>query len=103
MARLRNKDTEVLIDNPASYPDEGEIREMLEPMVKGTLIIPEQYLGRCVFITVIYSSLFLFFRTISLQYLYPLTLILYSLQAQGSPIIQTHTHTYIYTHIYIYI
>ena len=35
----------ITCDNPANYPDEGNIQETLEPYIKATIITPSTYLG----------------------------------------------------------
>ncbi len=43
---LRFKDgSEVIIDNPAKYPDPISIEESREPFIRASIILPEQYLG----------------------------------------------------------
>jgi GTP-binding protein LepA len=43
---LRLKDgSEIIIDNPAKYPDPVVIDESREPFIRASIILPEQYLG----------------------------------------------------------
>ncbi len=43
---LRLKDgSEVMIDNPAKYPDPVAIEKSNEPFIRATIIVPEQYVG----------------------------------------------------------
>ncbi|MBM3301101.1 MAG: elongation factor 4, partial [Deltaproteobacteria bacterium] len=43
---LRLKDgSEVMIDNPAKYPDPMLIDQAMEPFIRASIILPEQYLG----------------------------------------------------------
>ncbi len=43
---LRLKDaSEVIIDNPAKYPDPVSIEKANEPFIRATIIVPEQYVG----------------------------------------------------------
>ncbi len=37
--------TEIMIDNPAKYPDPVYIEKTKEPFIKASIILPEQYLG----------------------------------------------------------
>ena len=37
--------TEVMIDNPAKYPDPVAIEKSKEPFIRATIIVPEQYVG----------------------------------------------------------
>jgi GTP-binding protein LepA len=37
--------TEVMIDNPAKYPDPVSIDKSKEPFIRATIIVPEQYVG----------------------------------------------------------
>ncbi len=44
--KITKTDGEVLyIDNPTNYPDQGEIAEAAEPMVKANIITPTEYVG----------------------------------------------------------
>jgi GTP-binding protein LepA len=36
---------EMIIDNPALYPDPAEIEESLEPFIRASIIIPDRYMG----------------------------------------------------------
>ncbi len=40
--------SEVMIDNPAKYPDPMTIRETREPIIRASIILPEQYLGNVI-------------------------------------------------------
>jgi GTP-binding protein LepA len=40
-----NDGSEVVIDNPAHYPDPGSIRKAEEPFIRATIIAPDRYLG----------------------------------------------------------
>ncbi|NMB76321.1 MAG: elongation factor 4 [Myxococcales bacterium] len=40
-----NDGTQVVIDNPAHYPDPGSIRKAEEPYIRATIISPDRYLG----------------------------------------------------------
>jgi elongation factor 4 len=33
------------VENPAEFPDAGQIEEILEPVIKATIIVPKEYLG----------------------------------------------------------
>lgn len=37
--------TQLVIDNPAKYPDPAQIGEVREPYIRASIILPEQYLG----------------------------------------------------------
>jgi GTP-binding protein LepA len=44
--RIIKKDkTEMVIDNPAKLPDEGEIESLLEPMMLAHIYVPNEYVG----------------------------------------------------------
>ena len=43
--RLKNKAEEIMVDNPAIYPDEGQIDGAEEPYIRAAIITPTQYLG----------------------------------------------------------
>ena len=36
---------EVIIDNPAYYPDPASIEYVSEPYIKGSIIVPDNYIG----------------------------------------------------------
>jgi GTP-binding protein LepA len=36
---------EIIIDNPAHYPDPGCIQYVMEPYIKGSIIVPDTYIG----------------------------------------------------------
>ncbi|MGE4519130.1 MAG: translation elongation factor 4 [Desulfobacteraceae bacterium] len=36
---------EIIIDNPAHYPDPGCIQYVMEPYIKGSIIVPDNYIG----------------------------------------------------------
>jgi len=40
-----NDGEEMIIDNPALYPDPTDIAESLEPFIRATIIIPDRYMG----------------------------------------------------------
>jgi len=40
-----NDGSQVVIDNPAHYPDPGSIRKAEEPFIRATIIAPDRYLG----------------------------------------------------------
>jgi GTP-binding protein LepA len=40
-----NDGDEMIIDNPAFYPDPADIAESLEPFIRATIIIPDRYMG----------------------------------------------------------
>ncbi len=40
-----NDGEEMIIDNPALYPDPADIAESLEPFIRATIIIPDRYMG----------------------------------------------------------
>lgn len=40
-----NDGAEVMIDNPAKYPDPMHIQQAREPFIRASIIVPEQYLG----------------------------------------------------------
>ena len=42
---ILNDGEELLIDNPALYPDPTTIEEALEPFIKASIIIPDRYMG----------------------------------------------------------
>jgi GTP-binding protein LepA len=47
--RVRTTDgNEITVDNPADLPDPSRIKDMLEPMIKATLIMPDEYLGNVI-------------------------------------------------------
>lgn len=41
----KTNDELIDIENPAEFPDPNFIKEVLEPVIKGTIIVPRQYLG----------------------------------------------------------
>jgi GTP-binding protein LepA len=41
-------DSEVIIDNPAKYPDPMQIKEAREPFIRASIICPEQYVGNVI-------------------------------------------------------
>lgn len=44
--QVRHRDGTLLdVEKPADLPDPSQIEEMLEPMIKATLLVPEEYLG----------------------------------------------------------
>lgn len=44
--RIKTTDGEIIeVDNPAKLPDPTKIKEMLEPIIKATLLLPEEYVG----------------------------------------------------------
>jgi GTP-binding protein LepA len=42
---MRTDGEEMIIDNPALYPDPADIAESLEPFIRATIIIPDRYMG----------------------------------------------------------
>jgi GTP-binding protein LepA len=42
---LLNSGEEMIIDNPALYPDPTDITEALEPYIRASIIIPDRYMG----------------------------------------------------------
>ncbi len=42
---ILNDGEEVIIDNPALYPDPTDIAESLEPFIRASIIIPDRYMG----------------------------------------------------------
>ncbi len=42
---ILNDGEEMIIDNPALYPDPTDIAESLEPFIRATIIIPDRYMG----------------------------------------------------------
>ncbi|MCK4264863.1 translation elongation factor 4 [Candidatus Babeliales bacterium] len=42
---ILTNDTEEIVDNPSIFPDQGKIKEVLEPMVNATIITPKNYIG----------------------------------------------------------
>lgn len=45
---LKQDGTRVTFDNPADFPSDPKQIKMLEPMVNGTLVFPEEYLGKLI-------------------------------------------------------
>jgi elongation factor 4 len=43
--KLKHKDDLIPIESPSDFPDPGQIEEVLEPMINGTIITPTNYLG----------------------------------------------------------
>lgn len=45
--RVKTEDNpeEIIVDNPAHYPDPGSIEYVSEPFIKGTIIVPDNYIG----------------------------------------------------------
>ncbi|MEW6530368.1 MAG: translation elongation factor 4 [Thermodesulfobacteriota bacterium] len=41
-------DTEIIIDNPAKYPDPMQIKEAREPFIRASIICPEQFVGNVI-------------------------------------------------------
>ena len=42
---ITTDDEEVVIDNPSKLPEQVKIKEMLEPMISATIVLPRKYLG----------------------------------------------------------
>ena len=42
---LTEKDETLLIDNPSQLPPPGQIKQVLEPLVRATILVPQDYLG----------------------------------------------------------
>jgi len=42
---IMNDDTEVMIDNPAHYPEPTHIQSTREPFIRASIIIPDRYMG----------------------------------------------------------
>ncbi len=42
---MLNDGEEMIIDNPALYPDPGDIADSLEPFIRASIIIPDRYMG----------------------------------------------------------
>ncbi len=42
---INNRDEEVVISNPTELPDPSQIKEILEPWIKSTIIVPQEFLG----------------------------------------------------------
>ena len=42
---ILNDDQEMIIDNPALYPDSTDIAASLEPFIRASIIIPDRYMG----------------------------------------------------------
>ena len=42
---MLNDDQEMIIDNPALYPDSTDIAASLEPFIRASIIIPDRYMG----------------------------------------------------------
>ncbi len=42
---ILNDETEMIIDNPALYPDPTTIKQSLEPFIRASIIIPDRYMG----------------------------------------------------------
>ena len=42
---LTTKGTEIEIENPSMLPDPTQIKAMLEPMIKATIMVPDEYVG----------------------------------------------------------
>ena len=42
---INNRDEEIVISNPTELPDPSQIKEILEPWIKSTIIVPQEYLG----------------------------------------------------------
>jgi len=40
-----NDGTELQVDNPALWPDPGTIREVQEPFIKASILVPDKYMG----------------------------------------------------------
>ena len=45
---MKQDGTRVTFDNPADFPSDPKQIKMLEPMVNGTLVFPEEYLGKLI-------------------------------------------------------
>ncbi len=43
--RVSHSNALIDIETPSDFPDSGNIEEILEPMIKGTIIVPKEYLG----------------------------------------------------------
>jgi GTP-binding protein LepA len=43
--RLKNADSDKMVDNPMEYPDEGLIEHSEEPYIRASIITPAQFLG----------------------------------------------------------
>ena len=46
----------VEVDNPANWPDPGEITEVHEPFIKASILVPETYLGAVMELTTAYRA-----------------------------------------------
>lgn len=52
--------TERIVDNPADFPDPGEmlkVAQVLEPMIKATIVAPDEYTGAIINLCTVRSSL----------------------------------------------
>jgi translation elongation factor EF-4 len=43
--KLRNKGKEIIIDTAINAPDKGDVAYYEEPMVKGTIVIPKEFVS----------------------------------------------------------
>jgi len=44
----KNNGSVVMVDNPSALPDQGEIKEMREPIVIANILVPQEYLGNVI-------------------------------------------------------
>jgi GTP-binding protein LepA len=45
---LRNDGEVILVDNPSSLPDPGDVDEMREPIVQANILVPQEHLGNVI-------------------------------------------------------
>ncbi|KAL0974289.1 hypothetical protein UPYG_G00218340 [Umbra pygmaea] len=68
---------EITIVNPAQFPDRTLVREYLEPMVTGTIITPDEYVGKIMSVclnrrAVQKNMIYIDDRRVMMKYLFPL-------------------------------
>ncbi|HZW61572.1 MAG TPA: translation elongation factor 4 [Candidatus Babeliales bacterium] len=43
--RMEHSDNIIDVESPSDFPEQHQIKEILEPIIKGTIIVPKEYLG----------------------------------------------------------
>ncbi|XP_064343089.1 translation factor GUF1, mitochondrial isoform X3 [Camelus dromedarius] len=71
------REKEIIIINPAQFPDKSKVVEYLEPVVLGTIITPDEYIGKIMMLcqarrAVQKNMMFIDQNRVMLKYLFPL-------------------------------
>ncbi|XP_058155135.1 translation factor GUF1, mitochondrial isoform X3 [Dasypus novemcinctus] len=72
------REKEITIINPAQFPDKSKVTEYLEPIVLGTIITPDEYIGKIMMLcearrAVQKNMMFIDQNRVMLKYLFPLS------------------------------